>query len=63
MAHASEDIRKLAYSISEACRATSLGRTSIYARIKSKELSAIKVGGRTLIPAAALEALLSGAGQ
>lgn len=63
MAHANEDIRKLAYSISETCRATSLGRTSIYARIKSKELLAIRIGGRTLIPAAALEAFLARCSQ
>jgi excisionase family DNA binding protein len=63
MAHANENNGKLAYSISEACRATSLGRTSIYAYIKSKQLEIIKVGGRTLIPARALHDFLLGDGK
>lgn len=49
---------KLAYSIKEACVASSLGRTTIYGHIKSGRLKAIKVGGRTLIPATSLQALL-----
>lgn len=57
------DNGKLAYSIAEACRATSLGRTSIYAHIKSNRLSVVRIGGRTLIPAAELEAFLAGDGQ
>lgn len=50
---------KLAYSIKEACQASSLGRTTLYAHIKAGRLQTIKVGGRRVIPAAALEALLS----
>lgn len=53
------DHSKLAYSIKEACRASSLGRTTLYAHIKSGRLKTIKVGGRTLIPSAALLSLLS----
>ena len=52
------DHSKLAYSIKEACRASSLGRTTLYAHIKSGRLKTIKVGGRTLIPAESLESLL-----
>jgi excisionase family DNA binding protein len=53
--------KKLAYSINEACRASSLGRTSLYAHIAAGRLQSVKVGGRTLIPAASLEALVAGA--
>lgn len=53
---------KLAYSIREACAATSLGRTTLYAMLAdpSCPLRAIRIGGRTLIPADALNAILSG---
>ena len=51
---------KLAYSIKEACELSSLGRTTLYALIKTGRLQVVKVGGRTLIPAAALHALLLG---
>lgn len=50
----------LAYSIKEACAASSLGRTSIYAHIAAGRLRAVRVGGRTIIPADSLRALLSG---
>lgn len=51
---------KLAYSIKEACATSTLGRTSIYAAIASGRLKAIRVGGRTLIPAESLHTLLNG---
>jgi excisionase family DNA binding protein len=54
------ELPKLTYSIREACQASSLGRTTIYAHIAAGRLPVVKVGGRTLIPAAALEALLAG---
>ena len=50
---------KLAYSIKEACRASSLGRTTLYALIKAGELETTKVGGRTVIPAQSLRSLLA----
>ncbi len=50
----------LAYSIKEASRATSLGRTRIYQLIATGRLEAVKIGSRTLIPAAALHKLLEG---
>ena len=40
---------RLAYTISEACALTSLGRTTLYLAIKSGELKTHKVGRRTLI--------------
>ncbi len=51
---------KLGYSIREAVAATSLGRTTIYARISDGTLRAVRVGGRTIIPADALRALVAG---
>lgn len=51
---------KLAYSIKEACAASSLGRTTIYAHIAAGRLRAIRIGGRTVIPADSLHALVGG---
>lgn len=51
---------KLAYSIREACQASSLGRSTIYAHIAANRLRVTRVGGRTLIPADALHALIAG---
>lgn len=51
---------KLAFSIREACVASSLGKTTLYTHINSGRLKAIRVGGRTLIPAESLHNLLSG---
>jgi excisionase family DNA binding protein len=54
------DPPKIAYSIKEACRASSLGRTTLYAHIAANRLKAVRVGGRTVIPAESLHALLAG---
>lgn len=51
---------KLGYSIAEACAATSLGKTTIYAHIAAGRLRMIKIGGRTIIPFEALMAFLQG---
>lgn len=45
---------KLAYSIKEACKATSLSRTTIYTHIAAGRLSVVRIGGRTIIPAESL---------
>lgn len=50
----------LAYSISEACRITSIGRTRLYGLIAEGRLEVRKIGRRTLIPAASLRALIEG---
>lgn len=50
----------LAYSIKEASRATSLGRTRLYQLIAAGRLEAVKIGNRTLIPVHALHKLLEG---
>ena len=44
----------ITYSVAGACAALSCGRTWLYARIKSGEIQAIRVHGRTLIPATSL---------
>ena len=51
---------KIAYSIKEACQASSLGRTTLYAHISAKRLRAVRIGGRTVIPAESLHALIAG---
>lgn len=51
---------KLAYSIKEACEASSLGKTSIWNHIREGRLRVIRLGGRTLIPAESLHALING---
>lgn len=61
--HMQTDIKptsKLAYSVKEACFASSLGRTTVYAHIKAERLKAVKIGGRTVIPAESLHALIAG---
>ncbi len=56
------DPPKIGYSIREACKATSLGRTTIYAAIAAKKLRVVRIGGRTIIPAEALHELIAGDG-
>ena len=51
---------KLGYSIREACQASSLGRTTIYSHITAGRLRVTRVGGRTIIPAENLHALIAG---
>ncbi len=50
---------KLAYSIKEACKATSLSRTTIYSHIAAQRLQVVRIGGRTIIPAHSLRAFLA----
>ncbi len=54
------DPPKLCYSVKEACRATSWGRTTLYSHISSGRLRTVRIAGRRLIPAEALIALVSG---
>jgi excisionase family DNA binding protein len=60
MHHRKSDPPKLAYSIKEACQASSLGRTTLYSHIVAGRLKVTRVGGRTLITAMALHALING---
>lgn len=45
------NLTPLAYSISEACTLTSVGRTTLYSAIKTGDLKVHKIGRRTLITA------------
>lgn len=60
MRNRQDDPPKIAYSIREACRASSLGRTTLYAHIAANRLEAVRIGGRTVIPAESLHALIAG---
>ncbi|MET3287037.1 UNVERIFIED_ORG: excisionase family DNA binding protein [Sphingomonas sp. 1057] len=51
---------KVGYSIREACQATSLSKSTIYNHITAGRLRAVRVGGRTIIPATSLHALVEG---
>lgn len=48
----------LAYSVQDACRVSSIGRTRLYSLIRDGKLEARKIGKRTLIPAASLHRLI-----
>jgi len=48
----------LAYSVQDACRISSIGRTRLYSLVKEGKLEARKIGKRTLIPAASLHRLI-----
>ena len=50
---------KFAFSVDEACRLLSIGRTSLYAMASKGEIQLIKVAGRTLVPRSELERLTS----
>lgn len=50
---------KIGYSIREACQATSLGLTTLYSLINAGRLSVIRVGGRTIVQADSLHALIA----
>ena len=63
MQHIGAHNPKLAFSIREACEASSLGRTTIYKHIAAGRLQAVRVGGRTVIPAESLRALVGVSGD
>jgi len=54
------ELPKIAYSIREACHVSSLGRTTIYSHIATGRLRARRIGGRVVIPADSLLALIEG---
>lgn len=49
----------LAYSIAEACRTTSIGRTRLYELIKEGQVATVLVGRRRLVKADSIRALLA----
>lgn len=50
----------LAYSVKEACRVTSIGRTRLYELIAAGRLHSTRVGGRRIVLADSLRALIEG---
>jgi excisionase family DNA binding protein len=60
MQNPSPNPEPLAYSVADACRVSSIGRTRLYQLIGEGRLEARKIGKRTLIPAASLRALIEG---
>jgi excisionase family DNA binding protein len=54
------DFPKIGYSIREACQASSLGRTTLYNHIAAGRLRVTRIGGRTIVPAENLYALIAG---
>lgn len=44
-------MEKIAYSMKEAVEVTGIGRTTLYSHIADGNLKAVRVGGRTIIPA------------
>lgn len=54
----SNPFSKLAYSIADFCALVGLGRTGAFREIRTGRLRAVKVGRRTLIPAAEVRAWL-----
>ena len=55
------DNSKLAYSITEAANAISIGRSKLYELIAEGRIETRKIGKRTVIPAASLHRLLEAA--
>ena len=50
----------VSYTIKGACRASGLGRSTLYTLMAEGRLTKVKVNGRTLITAASLIALING---
>ena len=50
----------LAYSVADACRVSTIGKTRLYQLIAEGKLDVRKIGKRTLIPAASLRRLIDG---
>ena len=55
-----ETLEPLAYSIADASKVSSLGKTSIYTLIRTGRLESRKIGNRTVIPAQSLRRLIDG---
>ena len=55
-----ENQTRATYAIREAARILGLGKNQVYAAARNGELPSIRIGGRILIPRAALERMLEG---
>lgn len=54
--------RPLAYTVKQACALSTIGKTTLYRLASDGKLRLIRVGGRTVIPADSLHALLDARG-
>ena len=52
-------IYPLCFRIEDACRSIGIGRTALYAMIKTGQLKAVRIAGRTLIPRTEVERLIA----
>ena len=50
-------LNRLTYTVNEACRMLSIGRSSLYDLVKSGDLQLVKIAGRSLVPRSELERL------
>ncbi len=48
----------LVISVKEACHLLGIGNTTLYALIKSKNLSVVRIGRRTLVTVASIKSLI-----
>lgn len=51
-------VHRASYSVEDAARALSIGRTLIFRLLKDGTLKAVRIGRRTLIPAQEVDAML-----
>lgn len=58
---AREDEERLVLTVSEAAKLLGLSRGSAYEAVRMKQVPAIRIGRRILVPRAALQRLLEGA--
>ena len=54
-----QDANRFAYTIGETAELTTISKSQLYRLIRSDQLRIVKVGARTLIPAAELRRLIS----
>ena len=55
------DVRRQTYTVAEVAKILGIGRNTAYEVCRSGEIPTIRIGGRILIPCAALHELLDGA--
>ncbi len=48
---------RFAYPINDACHALGIKRTSLYLMIRRREIAALKIAGRTVIPRSEIQRL------
>ena len=51
---------RLAFSVEEAAKKLGIGRTAAYLATQRGEIPTVRIGGRVLVPKAALDRLLAG---